>query len=227
MAFQVVIDERPADVLVPRVVALAHDAVAARGRFSIALPGGSVATTCFPRLAEAAIDWGRVHFFWADERAVPPTHEESNYGACERLWLERIVAHAPVVHRMEAEHADLDDAVARYERAVRANGPIDLVLLGMGPDGHVASLFPGHGLLEEKERGVAAVLDSPKPPPRRMTLTLPVICAARDVIVVATGAAKAGAVRAIRDDPASRLPAALALRGAPRAMLIVDPAAAG
>ena len=225
MTYELVVDERPADLLVPELVSLAHDAIAARGRFSIALPGGSVATTCFPRFAEAAIDWSRTHFFWGDERAVPPTDESSNYGVAERLWLERIAKLGPTIHRMEAERADLDEAGERYERALRQNGPLDLALLGMGPDGHVCSLFPGHTLLDERARLVASITDSPKPPPRRLTLTLPALHAARNVFVIATGEAKADAVRRVRAGEA--LPALRALSGPHRARLFVDPAALG
>lgn len=227
MSFETLVHDHPADVLVPRLEQIAREAIAARGRFAIALPGGSVATTCFPRFAEAQVDWSRTHFFWGDERAVPPTHADSNYGVAEKLWLERIVSHSPVVHRMEAEREDLDEAATRYERALRESGPIDLALLGMGPDGHVCSLFAGHALLGETTRRVAPITDSPKPPPRRLTLTLPALADAEHLVVVASGATKAAVVREARDDAASRLPVALALRGARRGLLLVDHAAAG
>jgi 6-phosphogluconolactonase len=103
---------------------------------------------------------------------------------------------------------------------------LDLVLLGMGPDGHVASLFPGHALLGETTRNVATVLDSPKPPPRRLTLTLPVLTAARVVVIGAFGASKAGIVRRAIEEADSRLPAALVARGAARAVWLLDAAAA-
>src|SRR5690348_15368340 len=149
MPFDTAVNDAPADLLVPQLETIARESIAARGRFAIALPGGSVATSCFPRFAEARLEWSKVHFFWGDERAVPAAHADSNYGVAEKLWLERIVAHAPVVHRMEADAADLEDAARRYERALEESGPIDLALLGMGPDGHVCSLFPGHALLNE------------------------------------------------------------------------------
>lgn len=225
MTYELVVDDRPADLLVPELVSLAHEAIAARGRFSLALPGGSVATTCFPRFAEAPIDWSRVHFFWGDERAVAPTDESSNYGLAERLWLERITKLGPTIHRMEAERADLDEACARYEQALRRNGPLDLALLGMGPDGHVCSLFPGHALLDEHTRLVVPITDSPKPPPKRLTLTIPALHASRNVFVVATGEAKADALRRIR--AGEPLPALRALSGPHRGRLVVDRAALG
>jgi len=227
MVFDVRIEEHLAEVLVPRLERIAREAIAARGRFAIALPGGSVATTCFPRFAEANVDWSRTHFFWCDERAVSATHPESNYGVAEKLWLERItMGHSPTIHRMEADHADLGDAARRYERALREKGPLDLALLGMGPDGHVCSLFPGHAMLAEKERLVGVIEDSPKPPPKRLTLTLPALAAAGEVVIVATGAAKADIVRAVCRDEASQLPAALALRGAKKGTIVLDAAAA-
>ena len=223
MAFTVVQTARPADLLAPRVLALAREAIAARGRFSLALSGGSLATLCFPALAELEIDWSKVHFFWADERAVPPTDPESNYGVAERLWLSRV--QGPVVHRMEGEATDLEAAARRAEAEILDNGPLDLVLLGVGPDGHVASLFPGHPLSRERDRRVVAVFDAPKPPPRRLTLTLPALLEARALIIVATGAAKAGILREAVEDPSCELPIATVLREAADATLIVDAAA--
>jgi 6-phosphogluconolactonase len=176
---------------------------------TIAVPGGSV-TELFPRLARARLDWPRVHLFWVDERAVPPTHAESNFGAARAL-----IATGAQVHRMEAEREDADRAAADYEGALRAAAPdgLDFVLLGVGPDGHVASLFPGHALLAAREKWVAVVDDAPKPPPRRMTLTLPVLLAARTVVVMALSAGKAGLVRGALTDPTSMLPVALVMRG--------------
>jgi len=225
MAFDVQRTERPAELLVPRVVALASEAIAARGRFSLALSGGSLATLCFPALSEAPISWSKVRFFWADERALPPEDPESNYGLAERLLLSRLPG-APTVHRVAGESGDLEAEARRYETLIECDGPLDLILLGVGPDGHVASLFPGHPLLLERERRVAAVFDAPKPPPRRLTLTLPTLLEARAVIVVATGASKAEVLRAAVEDPRSTLPVAIVLRGAAQATLILDAAAA-
>jgi 6-phosphogluconolactonase len=198
---------------------------------SIAVSGGSVATTFFPRWgAEATFDWALTDVFWADERAVPPTDPESNYALARSLWLDAARAPAARVHRMPADEPDLASAAGAYDaelRQVVGERPVlDLVLLGMGPDGHVASLFPGHVLLAETERHVAAVVDSPKPPPRRMTLTLPVLTAARSVVIGAFGVSKAGIVCEAIEDAASRLPAALVARGAPRTVWLLDPGAA-
>jgi 6-phosphogluconolactonase len=216
--------------LVREVADEARQALRDRGTFAIALPGGSVATSCFPALAAASVDWSRTDFFWGDERAVPPDHPESNYGLARRLWLEPAGVPGSRVHRMNAEAPDIDAAAAAYARdmagVLGSPARLDLALLGVGPDGHVCSLFPGHPLLEEGALQVAAVHDSPKPPPRRVTLTLAALATSRLVVVVATGAAKAAVVREAATDPASRLPLALALRGAPRALLLLDPASA-
>ena len=219
-----------AEVLVSRLEREAQAALAARGSFSIALPGGSVATTLFPRLASAAVDWSRSDFFWVDERAVPPDDPESNFAAARALWLEPASIPGSRVHRMRGDAADLDQAAWAYEAELRSalgDPPrLDVALLGVGPDGHVASLFPGHRLLDETARPVAALQDAPKPPPRRLTLTLPVLAAARLVVVAAFGASKAEVVRAALDEAQSPLPVARVARSAAAALFLLDPEAA-
>jgi 6-phosphogluconolactonase len=213
-------------ILADEVQRSAAAAIAERGLFSVALAGGSVATHCFPTLATLPVDWVRTHFFWVDERAVPPSDPESNYGLAERLWLTPAAVPVSSIHRMPAEAVDLAAAADAY--AAELSGAlgrvpvIDLVLLGMGPDGHVASLFPGHPLLEERERFAAALSDSPKPPPARLTLTLPVLTRARLVVVAAFGASKAKALEQALGNPASPLPVARVLHGAARAIVLAD-----
>jgi 6-phosphogluconolactonase len=203
----------------------AERAVAARGFFSVALPGGSVATTFFPRLAQTPVDWSRTRFFWADERAVPPGDPESNFGLARSLWLDPAEVPAVQIHRMEADVPDLAAAAAAYSdtmlRLLGSPPALDLALLGVGPDGHVASLFPGHPLLGEESRWVAAVEDSPKPPPRRLTLTLPVLAAAGLVVVAALDGSKAAVVREALERPESRLPLALVARRARRCLFLL------
>ena len=234
MTPEIVIDtaEHLAETFTGRFTETAGRAIAERGLFSVALPGGSVATTFFPRLAAASVDWSRVAFFWSDERGVPPSHPESNYAAAEQLWLRPAAVPATRIHRMPADTPDLEGAADAYaEQLVRVLGSppvLDCALLGMGPDGHVCSLFPGHLLLDEQRRWVAAIIDSPKPPPRRLTLTLPVLAAARQIVLVATGAPKAEAVHGVVMDPGCRLPAAIVMRAAgDRGVLLLDHAAAG
>ncbi|HEV8630261.1 MAG TPA: 6-phosphogluconolactonase [Thermoanaerobaculia bacterium] len=205
-------------------------AVAAGATLSLALAGGSLATALFPRLARLPLDWSRVAFFWADERAVPPAHADSNYRLARELWLGPAGVPAASVHRMPADAADLEAAAAAYARelaAVAGEPPrLDLALLGVGEEGHVASLFPGHPLLGEERRTVAPVLDAPKPPPRRLTLTMPVLAGAGLVVMAAFGAAKRPAIAAALGDPESPLPVALLLRRARHVLLLLDPAAA-
>jgi 6-phosphogluconolactonase len=206
-------------------------ALAARGRFTLAVPGGSVADRFFPRLARLPLDWSKAAFFWSDERAVPADHPDSNYGAARARWLDPARVPDSSVFRMPADAPDLDRAAAEYEAVLlRECGTpprLDLVLLGVGPDGHVCSLFTGHPLLQEETRWVAAVEDSPKPPPRRLTLTLPTLAAASLVVVAATGAGKAAVVKAALEQPESQVPLALVVRRARRVVFVLDPAAAG
>ena len=208
----------------------AHAALAARGIFTIALCGGSVAMNFFPRLARAPLDWSRTDFFWVDERAVPPTDPESNYSAAASLWLEPASVPHARLHRMRAEDPDLQRAAAIYEQELTgiAGTPpqLDLVLLGVGPDGHIASLFPGRPMSQRPNHFVEVVDHAPQPPPRRLTLTLPVLAGARHVAVIALGASKAGAIRAAlerrADGPLERL-----ILSAEHLRLLLDAAAAG
>ncbi|HUG53628.1 MAG TPA: 6-phosphogluconolactonase [Vicinamibacteria bacterium] len=232
MPLETLVDKGPflSEALASRLESSARHAMATRGRFTIALAGGSVATTFFPRLATLPLDWSATHFFWGDERAVPPEHPDSNYGLARSLWLEPAGVPATSVHRMEAEAADPVRAAAEYEAVLErlAGRPprLDVALLGVGPDGHVCSLFPGHPLLEERDRRVALVEDSPKPPPRRLTLTLPAVVQSRLVIVAVLGRGKAEVVRAALEDPDSALPVALVARQAAEALFLLDPEAA-
>lgn len=205
-------------------------ALGARGRFAVALPGGSVATRFFPGLARLRFDWTRTDFFWGDERAVPPDDPESNYGLARSLWLAPAGVAPERVHRMPGELADLERAAAAHaDELVRALGTpprLDFVLLGVGPDGHVCSLFPGHSLLREERRWVAAVRDAPKPPPRRLTLTLPALAAGERIVFVALGQEKADVLNEALSDEASSLPVALLARRARQAVFLLDAEAA-
>jgi 6-phosphogluconolactonase len=216
--------------LAHRVLEAGRAATGVRGSFSLALPGGSVATTFFPRLARLPLDWSRTEFFWGDERAVPPSDPESNYGVARALWLDPARVPSARIHRMAADAALPARAAADYEAELQrvAGTPprLDLVLLGVGPDGHVCSLFPGHPVLAEERRLVAVIDDSPKPPPRRLTLTRPVLAAANEVVVVALGQAKAAVIREAIEDPFSTLPVAIVAREARRAWFLLDAEAA-
>ena len=221
---------RLSDALAALLEGESRAACAARGSFAVALPGGSVATTFFPRLARAALDWTRTDVFWGDERAVPLEDPQSNYGAAHALLLSPAGVPEARVHRMDADAEDLVAAARAYEdelrRVLGAEPRLDLALIGVGPDGHVCSLFPGHPVLSEEARRVAAVHDASKPPPRRLTLTLPMLAATRHVVVAALGEGKAEVIRESLEDATSALPLARLVRRAARVTVFLDPAAA-
>jgi 6-phosphogluconolactonase len=207
---------------------LAGGAVRRRGRAAIVVPGGSVARAFFPALAEAAVDWSRVHVFWSDERAVPPDDVESNYGVARALWLEPARVPSAVVHRMPGDAADLAGAASAYaaEFAATAGDPPapDVVLLGVGSDGHVASIFPGHRAIEESAHLALAIDDAPKAPARRLTLTLPSLAGARTLFIAAFGAEKREAVAAALDPPrAPGWPVSRIAARAARVVVLADP----
>lgn len=216
--------------LTDQVASDARAAIAARGRFSLAIPGGSVADTLLPRLASRDIPWERVHIFWCDERGVPLDACDSNAGAAMRQWAGSPLARAARLHVMDGGAADLHAAARDYERTLVActgDPPVlDLVLLGVGEDGHVASLFPGYPASAETPRWVVPVHDAGKPPPRRLTLTMPVLLGARHVILAAFGASKADIVRRVLGGTAAQSPAAHIVRAAANLTIAIDDAAA-
>ena len=191
----------------------------------VALPGGSVAEVFFPVLAQAKIDWDLIEWFWGDERAVSPAHPDSNFRVAQDLFFSRTSINPARIHRMPADANDLDAGASAYEEDLMTTlgvpPRLDIALLGMGPDGHVCSLFPGHPALDEPSRFAMAVTDSPKPPPRRLTLTLPALADAV-VVLAAFGASKAAAIQEVMENAKSTLPAARALRGARHGMVMVD-----
>jgi 6-phosphogluconolactonase len=205
-------------------------AIAERGFFAVAIPGGSVATNCFPRLATLPLNWRQLQCFWVDERSVPPSDPESNYAVAQKLWLGPAGVPSASIHRMPADRPDLESAAAAYAEELTSvlGSPVrlDFVLLGVGPDGHVASLFPQHDALAREDRLVAAVLDAPKAPPRRLTLTLPVLAGAERLVVVAFGESKAEALREAVERDDSGQPLARLLRRTRRPLLLADRSAA-
>lgn len=219
-----------------RFIALARDAIEERGIFRVALSGGGTPKEVYPLILEhedrGEVDWSRVEFFWGDERSVPPDHPESNFGVAYGMFISQLSDVRPDrIHRMPAEASDLDAAALSYESELRlafearAGEPpaFDLVWLGMGPDGHTASLFPGSAALAEEQRWVVANW-APEKETWRMTLTFPVLNAARAVLFVVTGEDKQGPLAEIRDG-ASDLPAARV--AGDEVEWIVDEAAAG
>ena len=197
-----------------------------RGLFAMALPGGSVGIHSFPVLATVLLDWDVTHIFWADERAVPASSPDSNFGLADSLWLRKSGAGLSSIHPMYVGNPDLKAAAQAYgDELVRVLGKtprFDVVLLGVGPDGHVASLFPGHAALSEEQQLAVPVTDAPKPPPRRLTLTLPMLTSAERVIVMALGESKAAVMHEALDDKNSSLPVSLVLRRASRSLVLLD-----
>jgi len=176
----------------------------------IALAGGQTPRRAYELLAEIEGSWRHVHLWLGDERCVPEDDPESN----ARMVRESLYANArvepPSLHALPCPEQP-EDAAWLYGLEVRDQVPaetFDIVLLGMGPDGHTASLFPGHPALEVRRAPCVAVRDAPKPPPQRVTLTLPVLRRARFTILLATGSEKAGALARVRDGDRS-LPVAL------------------
>ena len=206
-----------------------RDALAARGRCAVALPGGSVAQAFFPRLVSVPADWPRLHCFFVDERAVPLGSPDSNAGLARRLWLDHVPVDPAHVHPLHRPGLELEQAARDAERELvsllGASPRLDLVLLGVGADGHVASLFPGRPELHE-ERLVLAVRDAPKPPAARLTLGPAALRAARQLCIAAFGAEKAAAVEQAVEAPDSALPVSLVARASPRVRFLLDHAAA-
>jgi 6-phosphogluconolactonase len=179
-------------------------ALSARGTWRIALAGGNTPRPLYQELAESSaaadrIDWARTALYFGDERTVPPDHKDSNYRMVRETLLSRIVIPAASVHRMEGEAEDLDAAAARYADAL-GDAPLDLAILGMGADGHTASLFPGTTALAERQRRCVAV-QVPKLSASRPTLTYPVFEAAREVFFLIAGEDKAVTLKEAIEGP--------------------------
>jgi len=205
--------------------------------FRVALAGGTTPQAFYTLLASAEyrnrVAWEQVSFFFGDERAVPPDHPDGNYRAANDALFRPLDISPKNIYRMRGEMPDLEAAAVAYERELQsafegARVPhFDLVFLGMGPDGHTASLFPGSPALAECTRLVVPVTDAPKPPPRRLTLTVPVLNAAKLVLFMATGTDKAQALREVFKGTASpdQCPAKHVRPGPERLAWLVDEAA--
>jgi len=187
-------------------VRVANQAIVDHGRFNIALAGGSTPKKLYALLAaepyRSQIDWRLVEVFWGDERCVPPNDPESNFRMAQEELLSKVPILAGHIHRMPAEQPDHQAAAQAYEDEIRRGfitGGIpdfDLIQLGLGPEGHTASLFPHQASLHEQLRLVMPVT-TPKPPPDRLTFTPPLLNAAHNVLFLVAGAEKADAVHAI------------------------------
>ncbi|MEO5574493.1 MAG: 6-phosphogluconolactonase [Gammaproteobacteria bacterium] len=198
-----------------RWIALSEQAIAERGQFHVALTGGSTPrhlyeTLARPEFADRVV-WQYVHIYFGDERCVPPDHTDSNFRMANETLLRHIPIPAGQIHRMQGELPDAHEAARAYAELLVAHAPksadgnvqFDLVLLGLGPDGHIASLFLATPILQERKQLAAAVyvekLDS-----WRISVTLPVINNARQMLMLATGVGKAEIVkRALASEPQS------------------------
>ena len=161
---------------------------------SLVLTGGTSPRRAYELLSELPVPWGRVSILFGDERCVPPLDSESNYRMAKESLLDRV--NPATVYRMPGELGP-DQAAAAYAPVVAAVAPFDVVLLGVGEDGHVNSLFPGHAALRSTSL-TAGIHDSPKPPPERVTMTFEAIRDAGRILIIATGEGKAAAVAAAR-----------------------------
>ena len=221
-----------------RFVGLAEASIALAERFTVALSGGSTPLKMFDVLTrdphKSAVDWARVEVFFADERCVPPDHPESNYRAAREGMLAKLPIPGDNIYRMRGE-IDPNEAAKEYGLMLKEkfgdNGGLDLVLLGMGADGHTASLFPGTPALSEtKHRCVAQFVErSTTGPSWRVTLTAPFINRARDVLFLVTGAEKAARLSEVLEGPKDpqRLPAQLIAPAQGKLSWLLDAAAAG
>lgn len=220
------------------VVRTANEAVAQRARFTIVLSGGSTPKSLYNLLAtnaRTALPWDRMFFFWGDERHVPPADPDSNYRMADETLLSKIPVPAGNVFRIKAENPDAAAVAEAYEQTILKffqlkSGEVpnfDLILLGMGPDGHTASLFPGTTALQEKSHLVVANWVE-KMKTHRITLTLPVLNAARCVTFLVSGTDKASVLRAVleEDVPAEQYPSKLVRPATGKLIWLMDRAAA-
>lgn len=207
---EILVEDDPARVVAERLTSASGHVV---------LTGGSSPRRAY-ELAQP--DWSDTDVWWTDERCVSPVDDLSNYKLVQETLLDRVTTRA--VHRMRGE-LGRDAGADAYEQEMSAVDRFDFVLLGLGPDGHVASLFPDEPTLDETERGAIGADAKLDPFVDRITLTLPVLCAARTVVFLVTGAAKARAVRrAFRDEPSRATPGSL-VRGE-QTVVVLDATAA-
>jgi len=190
-----------------------EQAVRERGACAVALSGGNTPKPILKQVALARLPWNQIDWYFVDERCVAPSSPDSNFKMVDEALFQPAHVSAARIHRMEGERPDADAAASDYEKTLPRT--FDVLLLGCGEDGHTASLFPGFPHVQQTARNVLVVEGSPKPPPRRLTLSAPVIQAARKKLMVTVGKGKASAVaRALESDlPVHEVPARLARDG--------------
>lgn len=222
MAIEVCESNQLAQRTAEHIAVALKTAISADSAASLALAGGTTPRAAYEALAKIpGIDWSKVSVYFGDERAVPPTHPDSNFAMANAALFDRVPLPANNIHRIVAEDPDQEAAARAYDALLPAH--ISVMVLGIGEDGHTASLFPGSPALSERARRVLPVI-GPKPPPQRLSITPPVIEAAKLCIVIANGAGKAEPVRRALKDPLDiqTTPSGLARGG----LWLLDPAAA-
>ncbi|MGK5530895.1 6-phosphogluconolactonase [Streptomyces sp. URMC 129] len=215
-----------------RLITAIVDAQAARGAASVVLTGGRNGNGLLAALAASpardTVDWARLHLWWGDERFLPAGDPDRNHTQARAALLDAVPLDPARVHPVPPSDAAASPEAAAEAYAAElaaADGPFDVLLLGVGPDTHVGSLFPGHPALKVTDRTVVAVHDAPKPPPVRVSLTLPAICSAREVWLLAAGEDKAEAVAAALSGADTSAPAA-SVSGTERTLWLLDRTAA-
>jgi len=186
--------ETLARVAAASILAAAADAIRSRGRFLLVLAGGETPRAAYTRLAAARADWSAWHIYYGDERCLPADDPARNARMAGETWLDHVAIPAAQCHPIPAEQG-AEPAARAYRETLRAVGAFDLVLLGLGEDGHTASLFPGHdGGVAPDAPDALAVVDAPKPPAERVSLSAARLSRARQVIVLVAGESKRDAV---------------------------------
>lgn len=217
---EIVVADDPAAVVADLLAA------AAREGGHVVLTGGSTPADAYELAAERQRDWSRTELWWGDERCVPPEDENSNYGMAKRTLLDQLEVQPTAVHRMRGE-LGRDAGAEDYDRELGDLARFDLVLLGLGPDGHVASLYPDQPTLDESERRVLGAEAKLEPYVDRITLTLPMLRAARAIVFLVAGADKAeAAARAFAGEPSRATPGSLVRAVSGTTTAVLDPAAA-
>jgi 6-phosphogluconolactonase len=198
----------------------------ARAGGSIVLAGGSTPRHAYEIAAELEPDWSGAELWWGDERCVPPDDERSNYGMAKAALLDRLVSEPAAVHRMEGE-LGRDAGVAEYKEELTGVDRFDLVLLGLGPDGHIASLFPKFPTLDVTSRDVVGSVAGREPFVDRISMTLPRLCNTRELLFLVAGEEKAdAAARALAGEPTHAIPGSLARAAEGTTRAVLDRAAA-
>lgn len=227
--------EKIADFSINQWMGISSQSVAERGRFCVALSGGKTPVDFYKRLAFRGNDlpWEKTHIFLADERFVPTSHKDSNYGMIKEHLLDHVSVPGKNVHAISTEGVTLEQSAREYEedirgffRTVEGQFPaFDLIMLGIGEDGHTASLFPGTAFQAETKR-LAVPITNDKIPQQRISLTFPVLTNARRVIFLVTGEGKAPVLKEIVENRDSTLPAALVRQRCKETYLVTDKSAA-